>query len=209
MKPVNINIKSIQPVIETVGKKLRQWKHYLPLINLALLVGSAGLAIACVLLVYHAPENITKPEKHVDESLVKKNSLPPLVPSIKTTDYYELILSNNPFSPNRTAWVPPETKTDAKHEENASQASAQTAENQQKPKGIPKKITLRGIVILGDTRKALIENPDQTKNKKPFIFIEEGEEIAEYKVKNIEQDQVKLDWYGEEHIVIMRSNIKK
>ena len=46
-------------------------------------------------------------------------------------------------------------------------------------------------MILGDIRKALIENPDQTKNKKPFIFIEEGEEIAEYKVKETEQDQIK------------------
>ena len=64
-------------------------------------------------------------------------------------------------------------------------------------------------MILGDIRKALIENPDKTKNKNNFIFIEEGEEVAEYKVKNIEQDQVKLDWYGEEHIVNMRSNIKK
>ena len=205
MKSVNINAKSLQYVIETFGKKIKQWKHYLPIINLALLIGVANLAIVCVLLVYHTPENITKPEKHVDETLVKKNSLPPLVPDTKTTDYYELILSNNPFSPNRSAWIPPETKTDSKHEEGATQST----ENQQKPKGTPKKITLRGIMILGDTKKALIENPDQTKNKKPFVFIEEGDEIAEYKVKNIEQDQIKLDWYGEEQIVIMRSNIKK
>ncbi len=209
MKSINLNIKSLQPVIETFGKKVKQWKHYLPIINLALLIGIAGLAIICVLLVYHPPENITKPEKYIEETLLKKNPLTPLSVDNKSADYYELMLSNNPFSPNRTAWNPPETKTDSKHEESAAQAAAQAAENQQKPKGTPKKITLRGIMILGDTRKALIENPDTTKNKKPFVFIEEGEEIAEYKVKNIEQDQVKLDWYGEEHIVIMRSNIKK
>ena len=75
---------------------------------------------------------------------------------------------------------PPETKTDSKHEEGGV---AQPEENQQKPKGTPKKITLRGIMILGDTRKALIENPDKTKNKNNFIFIEEGEEVVEYKVK--------------------------
>ena len=206
MKPININTKSIQFIIETFGKKIKQWKHYLPIINLALLIGVACLAITCVLLVYHPPENITKPEKQGEETLGKKNSLTPLSPDAKTTDYYELILSNNPFSPNRTAWNPPETKTDSKHEEGGV---AQPEENQQKPKGTPKKITLRGIMILGDTRKALIENPDKTKNKNNFIFIEEGEEVVEYKVKNIEQDQVKLDWYGEEHIVVMRSNIKK
>jgi len=207
MKSVNINIKSLQLFIENFGKKIKQWKHYLPIINLALLIGVASLAIICVLLVYRTPENITKPEKHIEETLLKKKPLVPLSIDNKTEDYYELMLSNNPFSPNRTAWNPPQTKTNSRQEEGA----AQSTENQQKPKGTgtPKKIALRGIMILGDTRKALIENPDQTKNKKPFVFIEEGEEIAEYKVKNIEQDQVKLDWYGEEHIVIMRSNIKK
>ena len=204
MKSININIKSLQYVIEAFGKKIKQWKHYLPIINLALLIGVTSLAIICVLLVYYPPENITKPEKHIEETLLKKNLLTPLAIDNKTADYYELMLSNNPFSPNRTAWNPPETKTDSKHE-----VAAQPVENQQKPKGTPKMITLRGIMILGDTRKALIENPDKTKNKNNFIFIEEGEEVAEYKVKNIEQDQVKLDWYGEEHIVIMRSNIKK
>ncbi|MBM2834083.1 MAG: hypothetical protein HW406_1244 [Candidatus Brocadiaceae bacterium] len=208
MKSINLNIKSLQPIIETFGKKVKQWKHYLPIINLALLIGVASLAIICVLLVYHPPENITKPEKHIEETLLKKNPLTPLSVDNKTADYYELMLSNNPFSPNRTAWNPPETKKDTtKAEESAAQLTDATA--QQKPKGTPKKITLRGIMILGDSRKALIENPDQTKNKKPFIFVEEGEEVAEYKVKNIEQDQVKLDWYGEEHIVVMRSNIKK
>ena len=206
MKSINLNIKSLQPLIETFGKKVKQWKHYLPIINLALLIGIAGLAIICVLLVYHPPENMTKPERLTEETLFKKNPLTPLAVDSKSVDYYELMLSNNPFSPNRTAWNPPETKTDSKQEEGGA---AQSAENQQKPKGTPKKITLRGIMILGNTRKALIENPDQTKNKKPFIFIEEGEEIAEYKVINIEQDQLKLDWYGEEHIVNMRSNIKK
>ncbi|MCR4321089.1 MAG: hypothetical protein NUV74_12240 [Candidatus Brocadiaceae bacterium] len=206
MKSVNINIKSLQYVIETFGKKIKQWKHYLPIINLALLIGVASLAIICVLLVYHPLENITKPEKHIiEETFLKKKPLVPLSIDNKTADYYEIMLSNNPFSPNRTAWNPPQTKANSKQEV----VAAQSTENQQKPKGTPKKITLRGIMILGDIRKALIENPDKTKNKNNFIFIEEGEEIAEYKVKNIEQDQVKLDWYGEEHIVTMRSNIKK
>jgi hypothetical protein len=139
---------------------------------------------------------------------VKISPLLPLDAAPKPINQYELILSNNPFSPNRTAWAPPETKAVPKHLE---EEIVQSGENQQqkKPRGTPKKITLRGILILGSTKKALIENPDQTKNKKPFIFIEEGEEIAEYKVKNIEPDQIKLDWYGEEQVVVMRSNIKK
>lgn len=209
MKSVSINTKALQYFIEAFGKKIRQWKHYLPIINIALLVGAVSLAIACVLLVYSTPENTTKPEKGAEESLLKRNNLPPLVRDAKTAEYYELILSNNPFSPNRTSWNPPETKTSSKQEEGAVAGVEQTAENQKKPKGTPPKITLRGIMILGDVRKALIVNPDKAKSKTPFVFIEEGEEIVEYKVKNIEQDHIKLDWYGEEHIITIRSNIKK
>ncbi len=207
MKSFYGSTKSIVLVLETFVKKARLWKHYLPVINLVLLTGVISLAFVCVLLVYHPPENTLKLEKYREESPVRHNPLPPLDAGVKPIDYYELILSNNPFSPNRTAWNPPEAKKDVKRE--AEVAQVQPAENQQKPRGTPKKITLRGILILGNTRKALIENPDQTKNKKPFIFIEEGEVIAEYKVKNIEQDKIKLDWYGEEQIIVMRSNIKK
>jgi len=202
----SINTKSLWLVIETFGKKVKRWKHYLPIINLILFMVVIGLAIICVLLVYYPPENTIKSEKYGEEIPAKNNVLPPLDMDTKPINNYELILSNNPFSPNRTAWAPPETKTGSKHHE---EGIPQPIENQPKPRGAPKKITLRGILILGNTRKALIENPDQTVNKKPFIFIEEGEEIAEYKVKNIEPDQIKLDWYGEEQIVVMRSNIKK
>lgn len=202
-----IDAKSLWVVLETCGKKVRRWKQYLPIINLVLFVGVTGLAMICVLLVYYPPEKTLKLERYTEETPAKNIPLPPLDAIPKPVNHYELILSNNPFSPNRTVWAPPQTSSVPIHRE---EVIAQPGENQQqKPRGTPKKITLRGILILGDTRKALIENPDQTKNKKPFIFIEEGEEIAEYKVKNIEPDQIKLDWYGEEQIVIMRSNIKK
>jgi hypothetical protein len=208
MKSFRVNTKSLWLILETFVKKVKRWKHYLPVINLVLLTGVIGLTGVCVLLVYNPPENTIKLEKYRGESPVNSKPLPSLDAGAKPIDHYELILSNNPFSPNRTTWNPPETKKEAGREEVAA-PQVWHAENQQKPRGTPKKITLRGILILGNTRKALIENPEQTKNKKPFIFIEEGEEIAEYRVKNIEPNQIKLDWYGEEQIVVMRSNIKK
>lgn len=78
-----------------------------------------------------------------------------------------------------------------------------------KNQGNPKPIKLFGILILGDVKKALILNPDREKNKSAYIFIEEGESIVDYKVKNIEKDRIKLDWYGQEHVVVMRANIRK
>ncbi len=210
-----MNTRSLQFAFENLGKTIKRWKHYLPIINLALFIGVIGLAIMCVLFVYYPPENTIKSEKRGEETPIKKKASPSLAITPKTIDHYDLILTNNPFSPNRTSWTPPEAKTDptkpggdpTKHHH--EEEIAQPVVNQQKPRGTPKKITLRGILILGGTRKALIENPDQTKSKKPFIFIEEGEEVAEYKVKNIETDQIRLDWYGEEQVIVMRSNIKK
>lgn len=208
--------KSLQSTIEKLGKKIKKWKHYLPIINLALFIGAISLTIICVMFVYYPPEDTLESEKHGEVMPPKKKSSSSLATPPKTIDHYDLILSNNPFSPNRTAWTPPETKTDTKHggdstkhEELIASQQSQAQAEQQKPKGTPKKITLRGILILGETRKALIENPDKSKNPKAFIFIEEGEEIAEYKVKNIEPDLVKLDWYGEEQVFTLRSNIKK
>ena len=202
----SLKIKLIWVVIEPFVKKIKLWKHYLPIINLFLFIGVVSLAIFCVLLVYYPPETSMMPDKEEERMLAKNTLLPSLQEDTKPIHSYELILSNNPFSPNRTVWAPLEAKTEPKqHEEGV----VQPLENQHKPRGTPTKIILRGIFILGNIKKALIENPDQTLNKKPVIFIEEGEEIAEYKVKNIEPDHVKLDWYGEEQILIMRSNIKK
>lgn len=201
-----LNRKELWIAFESFGKRIRQWKHYLPVINLFLFIGVVSLAIYCVLLVYYPPETSVRPDKEGEGMPMKNNLLPSLQADMKPINHYELILSNNPFSPNRTVWATTEAKTEPQHPE---EGSVQPTENQQKPRGTPKKITLRGILIIGNTRKALIENPDQTTNKKPFLFVEEGEEIAEYRVKTIEPDQVKLDWYGEEQVVVMRSNIKK
>lgn len=203
---MSFKIKLLWVAIEPFVKKLKQWKHYLPIINLFLLLTVVCLAIICVLLVYYPPVITMKPEKEEENLSVKHTLLPSIKTETQPIDTYELIVSNNPFSPNRTGWAPLEVKREIKQRE---EEVVSPAEIQPKARGTPAKITLRGILILGTTKKALIENPDQTSNKKPFIFVGEGEEVAEYKVKTIESDRVKLDWYGEEQVVVMRSNIKK
>lgn len=181
----------------------------MPIINIVLLISVVGLSIVCVLSVYYPPESTVKSDRDKDGIPFKMKRLPALDKDTKSLDYYELVLSNNPFSPDRTALVSAESKTDTKTDTKHEASAAPLAVAEQKPKGTPKNIKLVGILILGNTRKALIENPDRAQNNKPFIFLEEGEEIAEYKVKNIEPDQIILDWYGEEKIFVMRSNIKK
>lgn len=216
MKFIHMNTKSVWVVIEIFKKKIKQWKYYLPIINLGLFVGVAILAILCVWLVYRPIEDVVRSEKYKEELPINKNLLPSLVTNAKAINYYEHILSSNPFSPNRAAWVSSEIPKDSKqevHEEgeddDEEEGVEQTVVSQQKPRGTPVKIVLQGILILGNTKKALIENPNKVVNKKPFIFVEEGDEIAEYKVKNIESNLIRLDWYGEEQTVVMRPGIKE
>lgn len=215
MKFIHMNTKSVWVVIEIFKKKIKQWKYYLPIINLGLFAGVVILAILCIWLVYRPTEDIMRSEKYKEGPQVNKNPLPSLVTNAKAIDYYEHMLSSNPFSPNRTAWVSSEIQKDSKQEvreeeeDDDEEGIEQTVVSQQKPRGTPAKIVLQGILILGNIKKALIENPNKMTNKKPFIFVEEGDEIAEYKVKNIESNLIKLDWYGEEQTVVMRPGVKE
>ncbi|MBM4054298.1 MAG: hypothetical protein FJ264_06445 [Planctomycetes bacterium] len=214
MKPVKINTQYLQTVAKSLAEKMRRWKNYLPLINLVLLAGVLGMVGVCVLLVYKPQMETVKravvPEKTTDD----KKQLAFLDMEKKNIDHYETLLSNNPFSQDRNDWKPVEkkkkdTKADSPSKEEAVSVPASAKTEEQKPKGSPKPIKLFGILILGDVKKALILNPDTTINKDAYIFIEEGAKIVDYKVKKIEKDKVKLDWYGEEHIVVMRANIRK
>lgn len=211
----SINTKSLQLIAGVLKKRVKQWKYYLPMINLAFFAGVAVLGIICVLQVCNPPEDTLKPEQYKEKLPGKEKPLPS-DKEARAIDYYEPMVSSNPFSPNRIAWVSPEEKKNLKNtiiekdddedEEEVAQIT-KDRETQQKPRGAPAKITLQGILILGNTKKALIENPDKTGNKKAFIFVEEGEEIAEYKVTHIGADLIKLDWYGEEQVVAMRPNL--
>lgn len=217
MKSVHFNTKSFDIVFETIGKKIIRWKYYLPIINLILFFSVIGFAGICILLIYNPPERIPRLIKH-DESPLDIKPLPSLSIDAKPLDAYDLIMLNNPFSSTRTSWTSPETaiipskteeKTDVGQEEGAGEEIEQSSVSQQKHAGSGPKISLQGILIFGSNKKALIENPDRSKSDKQFIFVGEGEDIGGYKVKSIEQDQVKLDWYGEEVILVMRSTQNK
>ncbi len=208
MKPISINVKTLQIILEKLGKKVKQWKYYLPILNLALFISVISLAVICVLLVYYPPVAITKSEKNQKEIHLQYSALPPIAVDAKPMDSYEAIAANNPFSPTRSQWNPQQTHQ-PKTEIINTEDNAKPHEHKQKPKGAPAKFNLQGIMIIGNERKALIENPDKSNNGKPFVFVSEGEDIAEYKVKKIESDQIILDWYGEEIAIAMRSNIKK
>ena len=74
--------------------------------------------------------------------------------------------------------------------------------------GKPKKIILHGVIIAGNLKKALINNPLKGVSKKKTMYVEEGDELEGYKVTSIEKDKIRLDWHGEEIIVTLYSGVK-
>jgi hypothetical protein len=113
---------------------------------------------------------------------------------------YSIIPAKNIFSPDRKEWV---TKV----------VIPKPSERPIKPpekKPLPRKTTkfiLHGIVITGNIKKALINNPMPGLNKKRTIYVEEGDEIEGYRVTSIESNLIRLDWHGEEIIVELYSGL--
>lgn len=74
---------------------------------------------------------------------------------------------------------------------------------QQNTQGIPPKaIQLDGIMIRGDTKKALLRIKGQTSQSKerlesPFITVQEGEKISDYQVTNIGPRSISLERAGQ------------
>ncbi len=125
---------------------------------------------------------------------------------------FSVISERNVFSHKRKEWVVKSVIPKAsglKDKELARNGFAKKALAKKRAlAGKPKKIILHGVVIAGDIKKALINNPLKGVVKKKTIYIEEGDELEGYKVTSIERDRIKLDWHGEEIIVMLYSGLK-
>jgi hypothetical protein len=114
---------------------------------------------------------------------------------------YTVIADRNIFSPQRKDWVV----------RAVIPKPAESAENKHVMKKVltekPKKIILHGIVIAGNIKKALINNPLTGISKNKMLYVEEGEEVEGHRVTSIESDLIRLDWQGEEIIVPLYSGL--
>ncbi|MDR4506372.1 MAG: hypothetical protein MRK01_16495 [Candidatus Scalindua sp.] len=111
------------------------------------------------------------------------------------TGYFDIVSSRNIFSPARKEWV-----TKPKVPKNLPTAK-KIIERKKEPPKPPRKIILYGIIMAGDVKKAMINNPQVGVRNKKTIYVEEGEDIEGYKVKSIEKDKIILDWQGNEMIL--------
>ncbi len=118
-------------------------------------------------------------------------------------DFYDIVATRNIFSPQRKDWVVKAVIP------KASELKKNTIQNKKKAfAGKPKKFVLHGILIAGDMKKALINNPLKGVRKEKTLYVEEGEDLDGYKVTSIEKDRIKLDWNGEEIVVLLYSGAK-
>jgi len=125
---------------------------------------------------------------------------------------FSVINERNVFSHNRKEWVVKAVipkSSELKNKRNVRADLAKKALAKKKAQaGKPKKIILHGVVLAGSIKKALINNPLKGVSKKKTMYVEEGDELEGYKVTSIEKDLIRLDWHGEEIVVMLYSGLK-
>ncbi|MHC4267652.1 MAG: hypothetical protein ACYSTS_04230 [Planctomycetota bacterium] len=190
-------------------------KCLLHLINIALFGIVMILAIVSLCIYYLMPvADVTRLTKKNDvlgvDKIVPGTETADIVPDDKDKpedDFYNVIATRNVFSPQRKDWVVKASIPKASKFANKSQR--RNAQTRKKAfAGKPKKFVLHGILIAGNIKKALINNPLQGVRKDKTLYVVEGDDLDGYKVKSIEKDRIKLDWYGEEIVVPLYSGIK-
>lgn len=208
-------MKRLQYYLEKISNFIRRWKDYLPIINITLF-GTVLILIGITLILLFLPVSTPKVER--DERRGQKRfedialfSQKGVKPSINE---FDSIYNSNPFDPGRTDWVVLSTATQPTPTPPLSlpeKVEEKVVEERPKPRpNVPvERIKLYGILMFGETRMALIENVDKPgKGDKKFIYIKEGEDIAGYTVKAIEQDKLTIEWDNEESEITLHKRIK-
>lgn len=189
-------------------KKLSSSKYLLPLANLILIcIVIILFAISGVFYFSSPVKDISKVagsiELQENEDGYNKgifSGVDKALGQIKTNDDYSVISNRNIFSSERKEWV-----TNASILKTISVVKREI-KKKNTPSRQPRKIILYGVILAGDIKKALINNPRMGAGRKRTLYVVEGEDVEGYKVKSIESDHIKLDWQGEEIIVKLYIN---
>ncbi len=193
-------------------------------INLALLGLVMILAIASTLIYYLVPivkvsewnkiVDIQKVETGLDTEPPNAESatVDPKKKEVVGNEAFSVINEKNVFSHKRKDWVVKAVIPKSSGLKNKKTVRGDLAKRSLAKKkaqaGKPKKIILHGIVIAGDVKKALINNPLKGVSKKKTLYVEVGDELEGYKVTSIEKDRIRLDWHGEEIVILLYSGLK-
>ena len=191
--------------------------------NLALFGVVIILTITSALIYYLMPiTDVTELSKMIDVQEVETD-LETASPDTESVDadskkedvveaeVFSIIAERNVFSHERKEWVVKAAIPKASELKNKKMVRDNLAKKALAKKkamaGKPKKIILHGVVIAGDLKKALINNPLKGVSKMKTLYVEEGDELEGYKVTSIEKDLIRLDWHGEEIIIMLYSGL--
>ena len=126
---------------------------------------------------------------------------------------FNVINERNVFSHKRKEWlvkaVIPKSSELKNRNRSRDDLAKRALAKKKAQAGKPKKIILHGVVIAGDVKKALINNPLKGVSKNKTLYVEEGDKLEGYTVTSIENDRIRLDWHGEEIVITLYSGLKE
>lgn len=109
---------------------------------------------------------------------------------------YASVVEKNLFSEFRREFIPdvePEQKVEKKEEKEPIQKEPEVWDN--------KAITLYGVMMIGDYRKALIK--DVSDRETPLKWVQEGDELSKFSVHRIENDRIVIVEAGKDHTLLL------
>lgn len=186
-----------------IRTSMRGWKKTMIYVNSGLACACTGLIIfIAILLSTPLPEIISLP---AGTGSAKASPAVKIMPErlLYPLSEYDFIASHNPFSPNRKDWLVKTSDSGRPAKIPGSMALASSGSTRSVPFD---KITLYGTLILADKKKALISHPAPAIGQKPFVIVQEGEEIGGYLVKSIEEKQIILEKGGREFVAKLVSD---
>lgn len=145
------------------------------LINLILAICAVFFGIGA----YHVWFDKEKKEPGIRVSR-ESEALPerkPVSKRIPPESEYEILVKKNLFSQDRVESLPKEPEPEPEVEELSSEA---------------KKITLYGVVMMGDYKSALINNPSNSPDAQKNKWIKAGDMVGEIKVSEIRKQSILL-----------------
>lgn len=173
-----------------LNSSIRGWRGMVHFVNLGISIVVVGLGLFSLLFFLAKveppakirPTNMQRPITHVESNVM---------PTIgKDITHYASIVSKNIFSSNRKEWKDLPQVAQYRTERKLDQTLVQKSG-----------LTLVGIAIAGEFKKALLQS------KKETVFLKEGEVIQGYKVVSIAPKAVRMSHNGEEFVISMYKDL--
>jgi len=114
---------------------------------------------------------------------------------VRPESSYQVVVDKNLFSPERKGPEPgPE---------------GEKVKEPDKEEKLPANILLYGVVVTGNYRKALLTNPDRSKDKRQFVWVSVGDTLGDYKLADIQSEKVFLEKGGKRYEVSLYAGKKR